>query len=123
MRSSWRSICVAGGAGLLLAVSAADAGAQASVYLDCGSTDSCYADITTDTGTATPLHIQWAFAIPYGTDVRFKKDCTNSAFCGFWCPHREAILTATVTVTDANGALLGTDTEPAGCTQQPEPGM
>lgn len=96
--------------------------AEASVALDCPGSDSCSVDVVTDLGTATPLAYQWSFKIPPGVAVIFKKDCTNRSYCAFYCPYQAGTLTATITVKDATGAVLGTDSQPAGCTQQPQAG-
>jgi hypothetical protein len=120
MKNSWRTACVALGTGMLLAVGAFDAGAQASVYLECSTSDICGVDITTDPGTPTPLSIQWTFQIPYGADPIFK-NCTNKTGCSFYCPRHPGTLTTTVTVKDANGATLGTDSQSVRCTLEQEP--
>jgi hypothetical protein len=122
MSTSLRLACAAASSGLLVAAGAFSAGAwaQASISLDCDTSDICGVDVITDPGTATPLKYQWA-VVPHGPlDVRFNRRCDNRTSCAFWCYRTEGSVTVTVTVKDANSVLLGTASQDVLCTQQPE---
>ena len=122
MRTSVRIACAAACSGALVTAGAFNAGAwaQASISLDCATSDICSVDVITDPGTATPLKYQWAVVPHSPLDVRFNRNCDNRTTCAFWCYRTEGGVTVTVTVKDANSVVLGTASQDVGCTQQPQ---
>jgi hypothetical protein len=94
-----------------------EASAQtSSVALDCNGSDLCVVDVNSP-GSPAPFHIAWFFDNTAG--AIFPANCTNRYYCTFYCPNQSKLITASVTVADANNQFIGSATARAHCTPEP----
>jgi hypothetical protein len=111
---------VSGALAAALMAFAPAASAQSTVVADC-SFASNYCDGWADSAAPQPFRYTWTLGT-YGQALPVAEDCTNKPWssCRFYCPYPQwqGELLATLYVYDANGALIGSDSDIALCTQQ-----
>lgn len=85
-----------------------------SVTLDCAGSNLCYADVT----PAGAYNYAWTFN-SNGLSVLYPGNCSNQAYCSFYCPRTSGYITASVLVTDGNRQTVGSASMRALCTAEP----